>query len=221
MILDYAWNSLENWFLSGGLEARIIGLVLAIVISILAIWFTFEILKLTFLLVIEILKATFMGLSILFYTLIVTFLTAPIGLISKNDDITSIVDNYFSNLKQIVNIFYPKLFKDEKNERIFQTPTQSRPQPQPQRYVVRRPKEMRTIRTKQPGYASRSEELNSRTMIISHPRSSSNNDTKFFCTDCGEKFTPKMIDMLTENTYTFCEHCGRKFNQVNNLPISA
>ena len=212
MILDYAWNSLENWFLSGGLEARIIGLVLAIVITILAIWFTFEILKLTFLLVIEILKATFMGLSIMFYTLIVTFLTAPIGLISKQEDMTSIVDNYFSNLKQIVHLFYPKLFKEEKSRRLFQTQTQ--PMPQPQKYIVRRPKEMRTIRTKQPGYASRSEEINSKTMIISH-------NPKFFCTDCGEEFTPKMKDMLTENAHTFCEHCGRRFNQENNLPISA
>ena len=215
MILDYAWNTLENWFMNGGLEARIIGLILAIVISILAIWFTFEILKLTFLLVIEILKATFMGLSIMFYTLIVAFLTTPIGLISKGEDISTIVDNYLSNLKQIVHIFYPKLFKEEKHKRILQTP------PQPRKYVVIRPQEMRTVRTKQPEYTSRSEELNSRTMIISHPRSSSKRDAKFFCTDCGEEFTPKMKDMLRENSYTFCEHCGRKFNQLNNLPISA
>lgn len=215
MILDYAWNTLENWIMTGGLEARIIGLIIAVVISILAIWFTFEILKLTFLLVIEILKATFMGLSILFYTLIVTFLTAPLGLISKGEDLSTIIDNYFSNLKQIVHIFYPKLFKEKNNKKLFQTPTQ--PRPQPQKYVVRRPKEMRTIRTKQPGYASRSEELNSKTMIISHR----NNSPKFFCTDCGEEFTPKMKAMLTENTHTFCEHCGRRFNQENNLPISA
>ncbi len=215
MILDYAWNTLENWFMSGGLETRIIGLILAIVISILAIWFTFEILKLTFLLVIEILKATFLGLSIMFYTLIVAFLTAPIGLISGGEDLSTILDNYFSNLKQIVNIFYPKLFKEEKNKRIVQSP------PQPKKYVVRRPKEMRIIRTKQPGYESRSEELNSKTTIISHPKKSAINSPKFFCTDCGEEFTPKMIDMLTDNAYTFCEHCGKKFNQVNNLPISA
>ena len=213
MILEYAWNTLENWILSGTLEARIISLILAIVISILAIWFTFEILKLTFLLVIEILKATFMGLSILFYTLIVAFLTAPIGLILGGEDLSTIIDNYFSNLKQIVHIFYPKLFKEEKNKRVVQSP------PQPKRYVVRRPKEMRVIRTKQPGDASRTEEMNSKTVIISHAKKL--NSPKFFCTDCGEEFTPKMKDMLTENTYTFCEHCGRKFNQVNNLPISA
>ncbi|MBA7576286.1 hypothetical protein ES708_18125 [subsurface metagenome] len=215
MILDYAWNTLENWFMTGGLETRIIGLILAIVISILSIWLTFEILKLTFLLVIEILKATFMGLSIMFYTLIVAFLTAPIGLISGRDDISTTLDNYLSNLKQIVHIFYPKLFKEEKNKRIVQIP------PQPKRYVVRRPQEMRTIHTKQPVYESRSEELNSKTMIISHSKKSANNNPKFFCTDCGEEFTPKMKDMLTENTYTFCEHCGKRFNQVNNLPISA
>ncbi len=215
MILDYAWNTLENWFMTGGLETRIIGLILAIVITILSIWFTFEILKLTFLLVIEILKAIFMGLSIMFYTLIVAFLTAPIGLISGREDISTTLDNYLSNLKQIVHIFYPKLFKDEKNKRIIQSPQQ------PRRYVVRRPKEMRNIHTKQPGVASRSEELNSKTTIISHPKSSSSNSPKFFCTDCGEEFTPKMKDMLTENSHTFCEHCGRKFNQVNNLPISA
>jgi len=215
MILDYAWNTLENWFMTGGLETRIIGLILAIVITILSIWFTFEILKLTFLLVIEILKATFMGLSIMFYTLIVAFLTAPIGLISGRDDISTTLDNYLSNLKQIVHIFYPKLFKDENNKRIIQSP------PQPRRYVVRRPKEMRDIHTKKPGVASRTEELNSKTTIISHPRSSSSNIPKFFCTDCGEEFTPKMKDMLTENSHTFCEHCGRRFNQVNNLPISA
>jgi len=205
MKMDYAWNTLENWFMNGGIETRIIGIILAIVISILAIWFTFEILKLTFLLVIE----------IMFYTLIVAFLTAPIGLISGRDDISTTLDNYLSNLKQIVHIFYPKLFKDEKNRRITQSP------PQPRRYVVRRPKEMRTIRTKQSGVASRTEELNSKTTIISHPRSSSSNSPKFFCTDCGEEFTPKMKDMLTENAHTFCEHCGRKFNQINNLPISA
>ena len=130
MILDYAWNTLENWIMNGGLEARIIGLIIAVVISILAIWFTFEILKLTFLLVIEILKATFMGLSILFYTLIVTFLTAPLGLISKGEDLSTIIDNYFSNLKQIVHIFYPKLFKDEKSKRLFQTQPQPMSQPQ-------------------------------------------------------------------------------------------
>ena len=219
MILDYAWNTLENWFMNGGIETRIIGIILAIVISILAIWFTFEILKLTFLLVIEILKATFMGNSILFYTLIVTFLTAPIGLISGRDDLSTIIDNYFSNVKQIIHIFYPKLFNDEKNKRLFQTPT---PAPtQHQRPVVRRAEETTGIHKKYPKYVSRDEELNSKTMIISHPRSSSSQSPKFFCTDCGEEFTPKMKDMLRENAYTFCEHCGKKFNQVNNLPISA
>ncbi|QEE15708.1 hypothetical protein DSAG12_01535 [Promethearchaeum syntrophicum] len=219
MILDYSWNTLENWFLSGGLETRIIGLILAIVITILSIWFTFEILKLTFLLTIEILKATFMGLSIMFYTLIVVFITAPIGLISRGEDIATIVDNYLSNLKQIVHVFYPKLFKEETHKKIYHYHHQHHHQPR--KYVVTRPKEMKTVRVNQPEYTSRSEELNSRTMIVSHPKTSSHNEVKFFCTDCGEEFTPKMKAMLTENKYTFCEHCGRKFNQVNNLPISA
>jgi hypothetical protein len=219
MKMDYTWNTLENWFINGSTETRIIGLILAIVISILAIWFTFEILKLTFLLVIEILKATFMGHSILFYTLIVAFLTAPIGLISGRDDLSTIIENYFLNVKQIIHIFYPKLFKDEKNKKLFQTPT---PAPtQHQRPVVRRAEEATVIHKKYPKYESRSEELNSKTMIISHPKSSSNQGPKFFCTDCGEEFTPKMKVMLTENSHTFCEHCGKKFNQLNNLPISA
>jgi len=220
MILDYSWNALENWFLSGGIEVRIIGIILAIVITILSIWLTFEILKLTFLLTIEILKATFMGLSIMFYTLIVVFITAPIGLISRGEDISTIVDNYLSNLKQIVHVYYPKLFKEEKHKRNYHHHRHQHHH-QPRKYVVTRPKEMRTVRTKQPEYTSRSEELNSRTQIISYPKNSINKSPKFFCTDCGEEFTPKMKDMLTENAYTFCEHCGRKFNKINNLPISA
>jgi len=63
MILDYAWNTLENWFINGGIETRIIGIILAIVISILAIWFTFEILKLTFLLVIEFVLHSYCSIS--------------------------------------------------------------------------------------------------------------------------------------------------------------
>ena len=150
MKMDYTWNTLENWFINGSTETRIIGLILAIVISILAIWFTCEILKLTFLLVIEILKATFMGHSILFYTLIVAFLTAPIGLISGRDDLSTIIDNYFLNVKQIIHIFYPKLFKDEKNKRLFQTPT---PAPtQHQRPVVRRAENTMVIHKKYPKY---------------------------------------------------------------------
>ena len=214
MILDYTWNMLENWFTNGSVEARIISLIVAIVITILTVWLTVEILKLTFLLVIEILKATFMGISIMFYTLLVVFLTAPIGLILKEDDLSSIINNYFMNVRSIVHVFYPKLFKEEKNKQILQYPVQH------QRIIVKKPTSRRIVNTQQPDYASRADELNSKTVIVSHPKRTSN-EGKFFCTDCGSEFTPKMRKMLKENSYAFCEHCGKKFHIVNNLPMSA
>ena len=214
MILDYTWNMLENWFMNGTIEARIISLIVAIVITILAVWLTVEILKLTFLLVIEILKATFMSISIMFYTLLVVFLTAPIGLILKEDNLSSIINNYFMNVKSIVNVFYPKLFKEDKNKQILQYPVRQ------QRIIVKKPTVRRVMNAQQVENRSRADELNSKTVIISHPKKKSD-EGKFFCTDCGSEFTPKMKQMLKENSYAFCEHCGKKFHIVNNLPMSA
>lgn len=217
MSSSYPWIVFENWFVNGTLEVQIIGLILAVVISILAVWLTIEILKLTFWLVIEILKLTFLGLSILFITLIVVFITAPIGLIFNDESLSSIINNYVEQLKQIFQLFYPKLFT--KAELQIQKLRQQQPK-QPEQ-VIRKTPIVQKVKTTKSESITRNEEMQAQTVIISHPKNSSSNDLKFFCTSCGSEFTERMKDLLSQNSYSYCEHCGKKFNNENNLPIPA
>jgi hypothetical protein len=43
----------------------------------------------------------------------------------------------------------------------------------------------------------------------SHPAPQAINE--YFCPSCGNKFSPRMVNVLKDQPFTFCEHCGEKF----------
>ncbi|MHA1584806.1 MAG: hypothetical protein ACTSVU_01015 [Promethearchaeota archaeon] len=52
------------------------------------------------------------------------------------------------------------------------------------------------------------------------PKNSKQASNSYFCSDCGDPFTPAMIKLLYKNNKTFCENCGKKYKLENGKPVA-
>ncbi len=232
---NQTWESFMGLFQANDVVSLIVGITIAVLIVILALWLTFEILYLTFWLLAVFFKGLFLGLAILIYTLIVMFLTAPIGLIFQRKSLAFMIHDYAEQLKNMVFIFYPKLqaWVDKnitKSRHSAQVPViVQATKPVIRRRTIRPVKTVKTqasvapvkIVSKTPSTISRTEEIDAKTVIVRSAKSTPSNSAKFFCTDCGNEFTAIMDGLLKTKNMTFCQKCGKRFNMDHGLPIPA
>lgn len=189
----------------------IIAGILAVVLIYLTFWMVYGIVYLCYWLTSEILRGTFFGLSIMGYSLWVVFVSAPIGLLLRDETLGTISRKYGQNVKMAVFIFYPKL-KENAEKRAKKT----------QSHVPAKESSSKSSISN-----SRSQELSVQTEIAKYS-SINHSATKpkitfqknaYFCSQCGKAFTESMYDTLKVKGYTFCEGCGKRFNLVQNFPI--
>lgn len=232
------WNSFMGLFQANDIVSMIVGITIAVLVSLLALWLTFQILKLTFWSLAVFFRALFLGLAILFYTLIAVFITAPIGMIFQRKNLLDVINDYAENLKDIVYIFYPALEKwinknIVKSGSVIKTSIRrSNPTPMVPKRTVRPVKVARKISPqvnvapvqktmKQSLPKSRIDEMDAKTIFVKTPNSARTRVPKFFCTDCGSEFTPIMSGLLQTKNTAFCQKCGKRFNFEHGIPVPA
>ena len=200
-----AWLWTEFWDIFGSNTVSIVIGIFLIVLSVyFALWLTYQSIRFSFWITTEILKATFFGLAITFYTINWIFFTLPINLIFRLKTWQEVIDIFVDNNKNIFRAFYPELEKKIKDE--FEKHV----------HIHHGKQKTITIETKITPKSSREEELEVKTEIISQPKSGKK---QFFCNNCGAIFSPKNMEVLKKKHETFCEQCGKHFELKNGVPV--
>ncbi|UYP47719.1 hypothetical protein NEF87_004004 [Candidatus Lokiarchaeum ossiferum] len=221
----HTWNSFMGLFQANDIVSMIVGITIAVLVSILALWLTFQILKLTFWSLAVFFRALFLGLAILLYTLILVFITAPIGMIFQGKNLLDIMNDYAENLKDIVYIFYPELEKWINKKIVKSAPVATVPIRQSLPVRIHPKRTIRPVKVVKPIVQSppksRMNEMDAKTIIVKNPSELQTSAAKFFCTDCGSEFTPIMSGLLQTKNTAFCQKCGKRFNYEHGLPVPA
>ena len=167
---------------------------IAVLLIYLAYWIAYASVKISLWITSESLRITFYSLYLTHYSLFVVFVSAPIGLLFQRRSLGEIVDRYGANVKMAFFIFYPKVEEKIKKEN--------------QKISEAAPKHIHHYHHHQ--IDPRSEEIAAETEII-FKKKPTQQSGKFFCTNCGDGFTPAMFVTFEQKGYAFCEGCGKRF----------
>lgn len=191
-----------------------VGIIASCTIIVLAVYLAFyitiELIELAYWISVQSIKASWVGMTIIFYSLIFLYIIIPIDAISPNRRLADSFHIYAKNLEKVFFNFYPKLEKaiEKRNAK----KKKEHPSVLPYESAAISPKTRRIAQEQ-----VKQDELTAQTVIISHPPKPVTNG--YHCSKCGKPFTRMMNILLSKKKETFCESCGQLFYEQNSIPI--
>ncbi|MHA1612761.1 MAG: zinc ribbon domain-containing protein [Promethearchaeota archaeon] len=191
-----------------------VGIIASCIIIALAVYLTFyiviELIELGYWIAVQSIKLTWIGMAILFYSLLFVFLILPLDAISPRKRLADTFNIFAKNMEHILYNFYPKLEKEIEKQKKHRKGNSSL---LPYEAPALSPKARKIAKQ-----SARNEELTGETQILSHPHKNTGAKIQYHCSKCGKPFTQMMNALLNTKKEAFCESCGLKYEKQNQIP---